>query len=455
MARIRPISYEILLTPLESKNTYGTTLDITQDINMDDFIKDNGISSIKKEVDNGDFDFGVFVFDSINITCINYDGKFSDPFDYRSIFKFGRDKAKIKINFFDGVTNTPAISFKGILDDRATKIDFSKSEVKIIFLSRDAIINRVTVTGGTITSGALISTAIKSILNVPEITSVLNYDPLNINVLNDYAIDDTTKIENKTAKESLDLLLSASNSILYVDRNDNIIVRSRDYNSGAVFNFYGENDLLGRQNIVSLREYNNGLQRAFNTIIIGDQMASSLGYIDAYGDNKKELKFEFITDPNKQAQIAASILDYWKAPKIELILTAKTSEVKALDFFDLVSVDYYYRVVPYKNTKLPIYGSSKYGTAVYPYIFGNNKINPNTAFKVIGIEEDPKLFLTKIKLRQVGKSITDGYYSTIGTYYGYATYGVDEYQLDVELIDQNYRSVFGAAKYGVVHYGNV
>lgn len=450
---IRPISYQVLITPLVSNGVYGDEIDITKDVNIDDYVKDNGISSIKREVDNGDFDFGVFVFDSINITCVNYDGTFSDPFDYRSIFKFGRDKAKVCVNFFDGTNNSSVISFKGLIDDRASKVDFSKSEIKMVVLSQDSIINRVKVAGGTLTNGSMISTAIKTILDVPAITSVLNYDPLNINVMNDYVIDVASELENKTAKEALDLLLSASNSVLVIDDADNIIVRSREFNSGNVFNFYGENDLLGRQNIIKIAEYNNGLQRAFNTVVIADMSASNLGLIEQYGDNKKTLDFPFITNPDTHLQIARDILDYWKYPKIEMQITAKTSEVKHLRFFDLVSVDYYYRLAPVSGTKLPIYGSSKYGTAVYPYIFGNNKIRPNIAFKIIGIEDDPKTFTTKIKLRQNGKEIDDGYFATIGSYYGSAVYGFNVYQDDPDYINPNIHSVYGAGKYGVMLYG--
>lgn len=455
MARIRPISYQVLMTPLIGKDEYGTEIDVTKDINVEDFLKDNGISSIKKEVDNGDFDIGVFVFDSINLTCINYDGTFSDFFDYRSIFKFGRDKAKVVVNYFDGTSNTPDISFKGLVDDRATKLDFTKSEIKLIVLSQDSILNRVKVSGGTVSNGSMISTAIKNILNIPAITSVLNYNEADINVLNDYVVDDASKLENKTIKEAIDLLLGASNSVLVVDKLDNIIVRSREYNTGSVFKFFGENDLLGRQNIISIRDYNSGLQRAFNTIIVGEQSASNIGFIEVYGDNKKNFKFDFITNVDTQAQIAADILDFWKTPKIELQITAKTSEVRGLGFFDLVSIDYYYRVVPVEGTKLPLYGTAIYGTAKYPYIFGNNKITPNTAFKVIGIEEDPKTFTTKVKLRQTGKNVDDGYFSVLGSYYGTAQYGFNVYQSDPDYVDPNIVSVYGAAKYGVVHYGNV
>lgn len=432
---IRPKGYQVLITPLIKKNTYGTIIDVTKEVEIEDYIKQRGITSIKREVDNGDFDIGVFVFDSISLTCLNINGRFSDQNDSRSMFKFMRDKAKVQVKFFDGKSNTASIAFKGILDDRATKMNFEKNEVKFKILSQDSIINRLKVPAGSIVNGSMVSTAIKNILNLPEISGVLNYNVSNINPLNDYVIDVGDHFDGMTAKDALDELLLVSNSVLLVDKDDNIIVRSREFNSGRIFNFFGEGDIFGRQNIVNIKNYNNGLQRAFNTIKVGEQSASSRGFIDQYGDNVKAIKFEFITNPETQARIAADILDYWKAPKTELEIVAKTSEVKALNFFDLVVIDYYYRVKPSQGEKLPMYGSAIYGNAVYPIVTGNLKIRPKMAFKVIGISEDPNIFLTTVKLREIGSSIDDGYFDSIGTYYGSAIYGNNEYEEEIIIVE--------------------
>ena len=130
MALIRPKGYQVLLTPLVAKNTYGTEQDITLNVDLEDFVKNGGISTIKREIDNGDFEVGVFVFGSINLTCINTDGRFSDPSDSRTLFRYTRDKARITVNFYDGTSNTADSSFRGLIDDRATKMNFGKNEVK-------------------------------------------------------------------------------------------------------------------------------------------------------------------------------------------------------------------------------------------------------------------------------------------------------------------------------------
>lgn len=456
MSLIRPKSYQVLITPLIRKNVYGDEVDITKDVEIDDYVKESGISTIKGEIDNGDFDFGVFVFDSINLTCFNFDGKFAGINDSRSMFKYSRDKAKITVNFFNGLSNTPESSFNGIVDDRATKINFAKSEIKLKVLSNDSIINRTKVPSGLINNGSTTTDAIKLLLQLPEIASVLNYDALNINPLNEYTIDIGSKFDNKTVKFALDKLMVVSNSVLVIEKDtNNILVRSRNHNSGKVKNLYGHGDLFGRENIINIKNYNDGLQRAFNTINIEDVSKSDVGFIDAFGDNTKNFTFDFITNANTQGQIAEDLLTYWKAPKIELEVTLKTDESKNLNFFDLVSIDYYYRVKPSDNQKLPLYGVAKYGQVKYPYIFGNLKIRPNMSFKVIGLKENPKTFLTDVKLRQTGITIDDGFFGKISTFYGTAIYGVNSYVLDTELIDQNYRSVYGAARFGKVHYGNI
>lgn len=434
--KIRPQSYEVLLTPLTGKDIYGDVLDVTKDVSISDSIKDKGISTILREVDNGDFDFGVFVYNSITLTALNPDGKFSQETDSRSIFKYTRDKAKVIVNFFDGTSNTPATSFRGIIDDRATKQDFIKDEVKITVLSEDSILNRVKYLGGSVPDGSLCSTAIIKILNRPEITSVLSFDPLDVIVANDYVIDDTSVFEDQIIKNILDGLLVVTNSVLVVDKDSKIIVRNRNHNSETVFELFGEGDLLGRQNIISIKNYNTGLQRTFNTITFGEQSATEEDYAEIYGDNKKSLDYTFITNEITRASICRDICDHFKSPKIEMEVQCKTSEVRELGFFDLVSVSVPYRTKPASTgLKLPLYGSAVYGVARYPHISGSLKISKNMAFKIIGMEEDPQSFLTTLKLRQVGTDFRDGYFSTmvpneLPARYGFAIYGVNKYTED-------------------------
>lgn len=451
----RPRSYQVLLTPLIGRNTYGNALDVTGEFEIDDFVNAKGISSINREIDNGDFDFGVFVYDSINLTCFNIDGRFAPPEDSRSIFVYSRDKARVKINFFDGINEEAVISFEGIIDERSTRMNFDNDQIKFKILSQDSILNRVKVPAGAVTNGNLISLAIKNLLQLPEITAVLIFDENNINVQNDYEIDNGGFFDNMSVREALDGLLGASNSALIVSKQNEIIVRSRIYNTGSVFTFFGHGDIFGRENIINISGYNDGLHRMFNTINFGNISVEERGSIGSDGDNEKDIDFQFIEDDLKKLAIANDILDNWSFKKEELIVEARTVDVKELEFFDLVSINYPYQVTPSRGSELPVYGVQRYGESVYPRIQGNLKIVPNVAFKVIGIKEDPTKFTTKIKLRQTGTRVDDGFFSDIATLYGTSIYGINEYQQDFNRLDPNRFSFYGAARYGVVQYGNV
>ena len=164
MATVTPIrSYTILMTPLESKGVYGTVVDVTKDLDITDFVKSNGLNTIKREVDNGDYDFGVFTYGNINLKMINIDGKFNDEMDFRSIFNHSRDKAKVEIKFNEP-DSTTSISFKGIIDENATRQNFLKDEVKFKVLSLDSVIRRTKISGGVVATGTTFSQAIKNII---------------------------------------------------------------------------------------------------------------------------------------------------------------------------------------------------------------------------------------------------------------------------------------------------
>ena len=449
MATVTPIrQYQVLITPLVDKDTYGTEIDVTKDIDLSDYIKEGGIGSIKQDVDNGDYDIGVFTYGSITIRALNLDGRFNDEMDWRSIFKYSRDKAKIVVNFLDLKGNT-LISFNGLINEDGTRQDFLKDEVKFKVLSQDSVIRKTKVAGGTITNGTSFSTAIKSIINVPDITSVLAYDESKINVGLDLTIDDGTWFDNKTTKVALDALMVASSSVMVIESGV-MVVRTREENSGSVFSFYGHGDLFGRENILNITNLNTGVQRMFNSVVVNGREVSNSALIETYGLRQKNIDLGFIADNTKLEAIGGNILDEFKVPKLELEIETTTETAKGLNLFDLVSVDYPYRVKPADESTLPTYGVSRYGEAVYPFIQGNMKIRPALAFKVIGFQEKPKDYKTVVKLRQRGSTISDGLFFSVATLYGTAIYGESVYQLDADRVNPDSINVYGGGLYGTV-----
>ena len=321
-------NYRVLFTPLVGVNTYGSVVDVTQDIDLTDFIKSFG--KIKKEIDNGDYDIGIFTFSDITLDVINYDRRFNGPEDPQSIFKFTRDRCKVEIVFFDEDGND-STRFKGLINDDATRVDFTRNTIRFRILSLDSIFRQVEVPQGSIVEGDLFSTAIKKILNVPEVTTTLTYDAANVNVGLDLQIDDGDVFSSTSARNSLEDLLLASNSIMFVDNNDTIFVKARR-ESVNVFELFGHGDILGRENVLQIKDYNNGLHRAFSSALVNTNgLSTSDAWVAQYGFRQKTASFAFITTESKETLIADKIVEEFKVPKTELEIEVTTKSVENIE----------------------------------------------------------------------------------------------------------------------------
>jgi hypothetical protein len=409
MADFLPFNnYKIFFTPLVGEITYGAAVDVTADIDLTDFVKSLG--TIKREIDNGDYDIGIFTFGDITLNAINFSRKFNDEKDALSIFPFRRDRCKVEIIFYDEQGNS-STRFKGLINDDATRLDIDKDMVRLKVLSLDSIFRQVSVPAGAIVAGDLFSTAIKKILNVPEITSTLTYSASNISVSLDLQIDEGEVFSAIPAKEALDQLLLASNSILFVDNTDTIRVKPR-LESANIFYLYGAGDALGRENILSISNYNNGIQRAYNSIAVNENTVfTNTAWVEQYGFRQKSLSFDFITTISKEEQIAENIAAEFRVPKPELEIKVKSSDFQSIDLLDLVQIDLGYRNTPHPDDDgLPMYGSAQYGIDHYAISAGSFKIYPKEKWKVTGIEENPAKNIMTLRLRQAGSSTADGYF---------------------------------------------
>lgn len=402
------INYRVLITPLVSEGVYGTTIDVTEDIDMTDLIK--SFSNVRQEIDNGDYDIGIFTFGNLTMNAINFKKKFSDHTEALSIFPFTRDRAKVLIQYRDKDANE-ITRFKGLINEDATRMDIKRDIVRFKVLSQDSIFRQVNVPSGAIVAGDLFSTVIKKILNVPAITDVLTFSAANINVNLDIAIDDGEVFSDTVVKDSLDQLLLASNSILFIDSNDNIIVKERSENV-PLFALFGNGDAHGRENILSIKNFNNGLHRVFNSVKVGDvEVTTDTAWVSESGFRQKTLSFDFITTGSKEKQIADRISNHFRVPKMELDLVVKTEAVKQIRLLDLVRVAFDYQATPdQEDDRLPMYGVAKYGDVNYANTSGSFRITQNISWKVYGISENAKNFTTTLKLRQTGTETHDGYF---------------------------------------------
>jgi hypothetical protein len=421
------LQYKVLITPLIAKNVYGDTIDITEDVDISEFVSEKGIGKIKQQIDNGDYEFGIFSFSDISLKLINYDGRFNDENSSASIFSYRRDLAKVKVQFVN-TTGTSTISFDGLLNDEASRQDHNKGTVKFKILSSSSIFKKTKVPAGVVTNGMTFSTAIKSILNITDITAVLTFDPTKISVGLDLTIDDGTKFDDKTVKAALNDLLLVSSSILYIDSSNTIIVSTRAEDTEApLHNFYGGNDLFGRENILTLKKYNNGLHRMFNSLVINGTSTEDLISINRLGIRQKSLSFDFMTNSSKYLPIGNAILDDFRNLRAEMEIEVRSENVTNLKILDLVIVDMTAVSTPAEGEDyFPLYGISKYGEDKYPLVTSPIPIRNTDLFKVIGIFEDPKKFSTTLKLRATGRAL-QGSNDDLPVY-GQAKYGQNEYQ---------------------------
>ena len=411
----KQIVYRVYFTPLIQDATYGTEVEVSDRVDI------SGIKRIKQSVDSGDFQVGVFTSNDITVRLINFDGKFNDETDSRSMFPAGRDLTKVRVSFTEldeEGDETATISFLGLINEEATKQDIKTDSVTFRVLSSDSVIRKSRVPSGRVASGSdTVSTAVVKILNTPKISSVLTVSAANINPDVDVTIDDGESFNDRPTLEALNDLMLASNSVLIIDQSDNVIVKSRlEDTTKDVINLYGPFDQFGRENIINITKYNPGRHRTFTTVKVNNILRTNAAFEEIFGARRKTIDLDFITSDTTEAIIAARVLDEFKMAKIELNVDVATQFVKDAELLDRVSVNYPLRVVP-TSKFLPVIGVTEIGDAndKLPRTFGSISINDRTAFKIIEKVEDPRNFVTRLKLRQVGKDFDDGVFDVPGS----------------------------------------
>lgn len=401
--------FKVFFTVLVKRDVYGTTQDVSSAIDLEDFIFSNGVGKISTEVDNGDYDVGVFTYSDITLKAINFYGKFNDENDSRSIFPYTRDLTKVDIVYYDSDGN-PFTIFKGVINEEATRASDDQNQVTFKVLSQDSVFRKTKVASGIIQSGQYISEAIRNIIQYPIITSVLTYNPAKINVTIDSLIDDQSVFDDVTVKEALDQLLVASNSVLEIDSSNEIVVRSREDNNNTPWMFYNYGSFKGEENIINLSDYNNGLQRSFNSVEINNVISFSTPHIDRWGLREKKIDIEFITDTDVLRQIAMNIREEFENPKPECEIEIAFESAKDIRILDLVRMDFQPKMDPYEpDTTLPLYDIVRYDEVLYPRETGNITIVDTMMWKVIGIFVDPAKLTARLKLRQRGKTVHEGF----------------------------------------------
>jgi hypothetical protein len=389
------------LTPLIDEMTYGTEIEIS------DLVANASLGSIKKNTDSDDGTIGEYLLGNFDLTCANFCGEFNEG-DPRSLFPWKRDKSKIRVEYYDSLTNYTS-SFKGIIIEAGTSQEAVEELVKIKVMALESILRKILVSGGKIIAGMTFLNAIKALLNQTEIVAVLTYDPADIAVSLDLTIDDESPFANISTWEAIKLLLIASNSVIYID-DETVNVRPRNYNTNNIRYFYGPGDTLDRENIIKISNYNNGAHRIFNSIKINETLYTDATSANWFGLSKKEFTLDFITDADKETLIARELVDQFKLPRIEFQMTVSTDLANTVDFFDTIAVSHPIQSKPSPGYDGALWDTARYDTAdsVYNVDFGGTTIDGRLAFQLIQRTENPNEFTTTLKLRGRGKTFDDG-----------------------------------------------
>lgn len=395
-------TYKVYLTPLIDDDVYGDEIEIS------DYVANASLGAVTKNTDSDDNSIGEYLLGSFNLSCANFCGQFNEG-DPRSFFPFKRDNSKIRVVYFDSLTSSSA-SFKGLVSDEGTVQDAESDLIKIKVLALENILRKTQVAAGRIGTNYSFSDAIKAILSQRELRSVLTYDATKIGVGLDLTVDDEAPFANISIWEALKQLLIASNSVVFID-DETINVRARDYDTGNISYFYGPGDTLDRENIIRISNYNNGAHRIFNSVVINeDTTYTDTTSANWFGLSQIEFELLFMTDSNKKTRIARTLVEQFRYPRIEFMMTVPTQLANQVDFFDTIGVSHPIKSKPYGDMHGSLWDTARYDTAedVYNVDFGGTTIDGRLAFKIIQRIENPKEFTTTLKMRGRGKTFDDG-----------------------------------------------
>lgn len=400
---------QVFMTPLISEGVYGTEVEVS------DYVKLDGISTIKRSIDSTDYSIGVYRFNDLGLKCQNALGTFNEN-DSRSIFTFTRDKAKVRVVALEVDPNTfsttTELQFDGLLNDEATRQNITNDTISITALSKDSVFRTTQVPAGIVTTGTAVKTALTSILSLPSITNILTVNPANINPELNYVIDTPGELDNLKVQEALDLLIRAANSVLLI-QSDTIYIQARENPApGAPLELRGRGELSNNANIISISEYNSGKQRQFNSIRLNDGavVIDDQDSINAYGLRQIEFNFPMVNVISTLEGIGNNIADEFRYPKIELKVRVPTKIISGYDLLDLVKVDAPWLKKPIAGDFLPICGVAICGDVQTPLpkIIGSLQVLDNLKFKIIAIDDNAKTFISTLKIRQTGKEFNDG-----------------------------------------------
>lgn len=406
--------YRVYIKPFLDTGEYQENfIDVTRDV--------LSLDKISQSLDNSTYDIGIFKTSGLKIRFRNDHGRFSEPGNAQTIFNFSRQDSLVRVTwsvqdypitagFFtlNPITiGTEETIFEGLLSDISGVSSVEDQFIDFRFAGFDSLLDRVVVPYGNISNGDTFSQVIYKMLNQTEITKHLTVSQANIVCAVDEQIDDRTSLENKTVREVLDSqdLLLAASSVLYIE-NNTVYVAGRNETPTVQYSFYGQASLIGIENIISVRDYRDGVNKIFNYVSWPDTSNVQLlnESITKYGARKIDISTDLIADSStaKISNILTEIRDDFALAKRELqIETPLNYETLALNLKDKVNIDYPTVYVSADKNPIPRWGAATWGAFTWPIGQFSLLIQPIDNFKIMAKQINVKNDTITFDLREV------------------------------------------------------
>ena len=204
---------------------------------------------------------------------------------------------------------------------------------------------------------ATFSEAIRALFSITAIRRLLTLESLNVVI--DEQIDDVTKIEGRSCRDTINDLLNVSGAIMSV--NDAMVTigpRSSARQSRRIV--YGDSDRLRRKpTIFNIKDHNTGMHRLFNSVSINGHRVVDENSIAVYGLREREdFEYEFLTTIDKIDRVAKNILQEFRYPREEMKILVLTEQITGLKLSDNIALNFRPLARPSQDSRMPLYGSA-------------------------------------------------------------------------------------------------
>lgn len=404
--------WRVYIQPFDTTGAYsGVYTEVTNDVLT--------IESPKQAIDNTEYDVGIIKNSGFSVSLRNDQGYYSDVGELRSIFNFARKNSLIKITwdfrdydliagfFQSGLEPLGGeyVVFEGLLNEVSSVSDISKQQATFQVFGFESLLDEIQVPYSSINNGDLFSTILYAMLNQSPFNSRVTVSLANITPSTDVVIDDKSSLQDITVGSSLKNILLAANSVMYI-KGGVVYIGARTATAAVQKTFYGQASDAGIENIISINEFRDGMNRVFNYWAWQDAglVSSDTTSITHYGTIAKNISLDLITNTTRRQAILDANKTEFAFPKTEFKLESPLwYDVLALNILDRVAVDYPTVHIPYDGGALPRYNLAALydGTARYPYDEWSLTLNTLTNFKITSRKIDTKKNTITFGVREI------------------------------------------------------